>query len=150
MHWKATALFAAAFVLAGFSYLANAGDAKDAVKKDRKALQGAWKAAGDDNKAGIVSMRIEGDKFVVTFKGDKTVSGTYTIDPSKKPKTIDMKIVKASGNEVEKYEGKTALAVYEFDGAKLKWHSNEPGKEERPKGLTEETGVLIVFERAKK
>ena len=154
MHWKTTALLVAAFILAGSSLLAIAGDAKDAaVKKDRKALQGTWKT-DKDNEAGITSMRFDGEKCVMTFRGDITASGTYTIDPTQKPRTIDIKVTGVSDKIVEKYKGKVSLGVYQIDGAKLTWHGNEPGAVSRPKSLTEsltkEEHVLIVFEKEKK
>src|SRR5438132_2131404 len=133
MHWKTTALLVAAFILAGSSLLAIAGDAKDAaVKKDRKALQGTWKT-DKDNEAGITSMRFDGEKCVMTFRGDITASGTYTIDPTQKPRTIDIKVTGVSDKIVEKYKGKVSLGVYQIDGAKLTWHGNEPGPASRPK-----------------
>lgn len=149
MYRKAAALFIAASCLAVFSWAAVAGDAKDAIKKDRKALQGTWKT-DKDNKAGITSIRFEGEKCTVTFKGDEFATGTYTIDPAQKIKTIDIKVTGGSEKVGQKYKGKTSLGVYELDGAKLKWHANQPGADERPKNLTEEEHVLIVFERAKK
>jgi hypothetical protein len=64
---ETSALPVIAFILAGFSYLAAAGEGKDAaIKKDRKALQGLWKSS-EDNRAGITSIHFDGDKVVVTF-----------------------------------------------------------------------------------
>src|SRR5690348_11487650 len=100
MRWKAAALFVTAFVLIGFSCLATAGEGKDAaVKKDRKALQGTWKTT-EENNAKIQSIRFDGDKVVVTFDGDKTATGIATIDPTKKPKTIDIKVTGGTSKEV--------------------------------------------------
>jgi uncharacterized protein (TIGR03067 family) len=150
MHWKTHALLVAAFILAGSSLLAIAGEGKDAaVKKDRKALQGMWKT-GEDNKAGIQSIRFDGDKVVVTFKGDETATGIATIDPTKKPKTIDIKVTGGTSKGAEKDMGKTSLGIYDFDGGKLRWHANRPGEDERPKDFEKATHALMVFEREKK
>jgi uncharacterized protein (TIGR03067 family) len=150
MHWKTSALLVTAFFLTGFSYLATAGEGKEAaVKKDRKALQGLWKTS-EDNKAGIQSIRFDGEKVVVTFKGDKTATGIATIDPTNKPKTIDIKVTGGTAKEAQDDKGKTSLGIYDFEGGKLRWHANRPGGDERPKDFKEATHALMVFERENK
>ncbi len=150
MHWKISALFVTAVILTGFSYLATAGEGKEKGGKDKKALQGTWKGSVGDKKT---QLTIDGDKFTFMF-GDSTASGTFTVDPSKKPKQIDMAVTKGSDEHTKKYEGKTSKGLYEFDGGKLKWLANEPGKDDRPKEFPaagEETKFLFVtFERVKK
>jgi uncharacterized protein (TIGR03067 family) len=150
MHWRIPALLVTAVILAGFSYLATTSDAKEKGGKDKKALQGTWKGSAGDKKA---QLTIEGDKFTFMF-GDSTASGTFKIDPSKKPKQIDMTVTKGSDEHTKKYEGKTSKGLYELDGDKLKWLANEPGKDDRPEAFPkkgEETkNLYIVFEREKK
>ena len=91
--------------------------------------------------------------FKLEFKG-KSASGTFTIDPAKTPKTMDLAITKGSDPETQKYEGKTAKAIYEVDGGKLKWLANEPGKDERPEAFPKEgeraKGLYLILERDKK
>src|ERR1700687_585472 len=143
MHWKTTALLVSVCILAGSSLLAIAGDDKTAaVKKDRKALQGLWKAT-KDNKASIIAIRFDGDKVVVTTKDDETYTGVCTIDPAKTPKTIDIKVTGGTAKKAQDAKGTTSLGVYEIDGAKLRWHANQPGGDERPKDLKEETHALM-------
>lgn len=150
MHWKPSALLVTALILAGFSYLATAGEGKDdAVKKDRKALQGTWKTT-EENKAGIQSIRFDGNKVVVTFKGDETATGIATIDPTKKPKTIDIKVDGGTAKQAEDDKGKISLGIYEVDDGKFRWHANRPGADERPKDFENATHALMVFERKKK
>src|SRR5207249_2931332 len=112
-----------------------------------------WKT-DKGNLAGIIAMRFEGEKFTMTFNGNITATGTYTIDPAQKPSTIDMKVTDVSDKIIGKYKGKVSVGVYQIDGAKLTWHGNEPGGVSRPKSLTEslpkEEHVLIVFEKEKK
>lgn len=150
MHWKTCALFVTAFFLTGFSYLASSVEAKEKGGKDKKALQGIWKGSAGDKKC---QMTIEGDKFTFTF-GESTASGTFKVDPVKKPKQIDMAVTKGSDEHTQKYEGKTSLGLYELDGDKLKWIANEPGADERPKAFPpdgEKVKMLyITFEREKK
>jgi len=150
MHWKTSTLLVAALILAGFSYLTTAGEGKDAaVKKDLKTLQGTWKTS-EENRAGIQSIRFDGDKVVVTFNGNETATGIATIDPTKKPKTIDIKVTGGTVKEAENDKGKTSLGIYEFDDGKLRWHANKPGEDERPKSFEKATHALMVFEREKK
>ncbi len=150
MHWKTSTLLVTALILAGVSYLATAGEGKDgAVKNDRMALQGTWKTS-EENNAGIQSIRFDGDKVVVTFKGDETATGIATIDPTKKPKTIDIKVTGGTVKQAENDKGKISLGIYDVDGGKLRWHANKPGADERPKDFENATHALMVFEREKK
>src|SRR5580765_1743333 len=150
MHWKTSALLVIAFILAGFSYLAAAGEGKDAdIKKDRKALQGLWKSS-EDNRAGITSIHFDGDKVVVTFKGDVTAIGIATLDPTKKPKTIDIKVTGGTSEDAKKDKDKVSVGIYDVDGGKLRWHANKPGEDDRPKDFEKATHAPMGFERAKK
>jgi uncharacterized protein (TIGR03067 family) len=156
MHWKTLALIVTSFLLAGSTFLASAGEGKDkdknkAAAKERKALQGTWTATKGDAK---IQMVFDGNKFSFEIKG-KTVSGTYTLDPTKKPKTIDMLVAEGSDEDTKKFKGKTAKCIYELDGTKFKWNANEPGGDERPEafpldGDKQNKHLYVVFERAKK
>jgi uncharacterized protein (TIGR03067 family) len=139
MFGKTTAAFAAILLLSG-TYLALGNE------KQSKALQGVWEGAKGDEK---VTLTFDGDKF--TFKvNDGTASGTFTIDAAKKPMQMDMKVTKGTGEHMKEYEGKTAKAIFELDGDKLKWCSNEPGKEARPGDFTDKKMFYVEFKRAKK
>src|SRR5258708_101522 len=86
-------------LLTAIAAIASAGDAKDAaIKKDRKKIEGTWRVVAlvvDGDKA----MAEDAKKFMVINGSDGTWSlhsedketnkGTSTIDPTKKPKTID-------------------------------------------------------------
>lgn len=150
MHWKTTTLLLSALVLAGSSFGAIAGDEKKAAAKGQKALQGLWTAKKDDE---TFKMTFDGNKFKLEFKGE-SASGTYTLDPSKEPKTMDLLIVKGSGDNTQKFEGKTSKAIYHVDAKKLKWLANQPGRDERPEAFPKEgegpKGLYLEFERAKK
>ena len=54
----------------------------------------------------------EGDKYTITI-GEKGEMGTFTLDPKKTPKQMD--IFPTSGDN----NGKTLLAVYQLEGDKL-------------------------------
>lgn len=127
---------------------------EDAVKKDKEKLQGTWKivafetadaAAAKDVKA-KGKVVFEGDKFMVLIDDMKFGEADFKIDPSKKPKHID--VTPADGFN----KGKTLLGIYQLDGDKLKLFSyDDPNV--RPKEFKYEkgeTGALIVLEREKK
>jgi uncharacterized protein (TIGR03067 family) len=119
--------------------LAHGGDAK----KDQKALQGTWLAVKGDKKAEVT---FAGSKFTVKL-GDELYKGTFTLDPSKKPKHIDMSV-----KEGPKYVDMVSVGIYKIEGTTLTWHTSEPGKEQRPDDLTTEAegAMLLVLEKKKK
>lgn len=147
MHWKTTALLVTMAILAGSNFLAIAGGDKD---KPVKALQGVWTAAKGDEK---MKMTFDGKKFKLEFKGE-SASGTYTVNAAAKPATMDLLVVKGTGENTQKFEGKTSKAIYAIEGTKLKWLANEPGKDERPTAFPADgeraKGLYIVFDKAKK
>lgn len=119
-------------------------DAKDeAIRKDLKALTGTWgtltfvndgKKIGKDE-AKTHTATYSADRKYQAYQGDKLVfEGTLKIDPTKKPKTIDV-------TERSKVEGKPKvfLGIYELDGDKLKVCFAPPGKE-RPTEFSSEPG----------
>lgn len=145
MRWKIPALFVGVFLLAG---LAVAGGDKN--KAAQKALQGSWTAVKGDEK---FKMSFEGNKWKLEFKGE-TANGTFTIDASKAPNQMDLAVVKGSGDNTMKFEGKTSKAIFAIEGTKLKWLANEPGRDERPDAFPKDGDspkhLYVVFERDKK
>jgi len=52
----------------------------------------------------------------------------------------------------EKFNGKTAVGIYDLDGDTLKWCTNEPGGTERPKEFSSEADnkhLLVTLKREK-
>ena len=136
IHFPAMAL--------GFLVVASAY-AQD--KKDDK-LDGKWLVVSverdgkaDDALKGGVRV-IAGDKYTLSDKNGKATPGTFKIDASKKPKTIDM--MPAEGQ----YKGKTLLGIYEVDGQSLKICFAEPGKD-RPTEFASKGAVLAIHKREK-
>lgn len=118
--------------------LVRGGDAK----KDSAGLQGTWNATLGDKK---VVVKFKGDKFHVTID-DENYKGTFKLDPTKKPKQINMTV-----KEGDKFVKMTSLGIYELKGNTLKWAANEPGKDQRPDEFAEREGMLyVVLERQKK
>jgi uncharacterized protein (TIGR03067 family) len=129
-----------------------AADAKeDTAKKELKKLEGTWQ---------VVSMEMDGQKqpedeakqFKVVIKGNKyslkrgddTVNqGTFTIDATKKPKTIDIKPSEGDNS------GQTMLGIYEQDGDTQKTCYAQPDKKRPTKFSSDDGQTLIVQKRQK-
>ena len=101
---------------------------KEADKKDSEALQGTWvmaskefmgkKATEDEIKKLGTRLVIKGDAVTISSldAGEYVVVSelTFTLDPSTKPKSMDVSITSGSS------KGKKGLAIYEIDGDTLK------------------------------
>jgi uncharacterized protein (TIGR03067 family) len=92
-------------------------------------------------------LTFNGDKFTVK-KGDRVFAkGTFTIDPSRSPKTIDMKITEGpveDGKEVK------VFGIYELRDGTLKWCVGRPGDGDRPQKFTTKEGSAHLFVTLKK
>jgi uncharacterized protein (TIGR03067 family) len=124
-----------------------------AAKQELKKLEGEWRV--EKVEAGGVSATPEQLRELksVTFKGNTFTSlagvarmeGTIKIDPTRKPKTMD--IMFKSGQDKDK----VYQAIYSLDGDDLKMCGSEPGKD-RPKdfNIKDKTNLtLMFFKRAK-
>lgn len=117
----------------------RAGDAQ----KDIEKLQGTWTTKKDDKEA---ILKITGDKFSFEIPSEKDFHrGVFKVNTSANPKEIDMMVTETSK---EKHKDKTALGIYEFKGDVLRWCSNAPGREGRPKEFSEKL-LLLEFQRQK-
>src|SRR5438876_9873472 len=96
---------------------ANSTD--DAAKKDQEKLQGDWTLVSGERDGQefpedlVKSLKrtMKDDTFTVTRDGETVAKGTFTLDPSKKPKAIDIKL-EAAANPVH--------GIYELDGDTFK------------------------------
>ena len=110
-------------------------------------LQGEWTATeGFEADMGMV---IKDNKFTLIKEGKRHVTGTFTIDASKSPKTMDLTVTGGNNEEGNRFKGKVSKAIYEVTTGKFKWCAGEPGKEARPKRFAREFGLYVVFERKK-
>lgn len=101
----------------------------------------------DDSLKGAARAHDGGKYTIAPPAGSSTaaVSGTYTVDASKTPVTIDMK--PSSG----RYEGKTLPGIAKVDGDTLTIAFAEPGKD-RPTSFESKPGsgvVVAVHKKAK-
>ena len=84
--------------------------------------------------------------WTIEAEGKVVARGTSIIDPTKKPKTVDLTITEGQD------KGKTALGIYEFSDGTRKVCLAPAGKE-RPTEFAAPTGsdhILAVLKRVKK
>jgi len=143
---KLAVLFAAMFT--GLCFAADAKD--DAIKKEMDRLQGTWKvvkaikerdekSAEELKKMQVV---IVGNKMTVK-SGDSDDTTPFTIDPSKKPASIDLTIEQAKP---------TIQGIYELDKDTLKICVGLEGNK-RPtefKSAANSGTSLLILQREKK
>jgi uncharacterized protein (TIGR03067 family) len=126
--------FALAFFLAGISFAGSTGAPDEPKKSDLDRLQGNWiitavEISGEKvppANLGMVKTRFKDKSYTQTVAGAEVETGTYALDPSKDPKTIDMKIL--TGNDA----GKDQPGIYKFDGELLVLCMAQPGEKTRP------------------
>lgn len=124
-----------------------AEDKKPDPKADLAALKGKWKVAavtfdGNVAKPDDRTLVIDGNSFTAYTGDKKGRSLTFTVDPSKDPKHIDLTL---------KEQDQKAAGVYTLDGDKLTICYGEPGTA-RPKKFESKSGdktFLLVLERIK-
>jgi uncharacterized protein (TIGR03067 family) len=138
----------AGLVLLGMTLVSASVAVGGDAKADLKKFAGTWavesaRERGKDvpeEKIKKVTVTFAGDKFTLSFEGKRDDEGTFTIDPGKKPRHIDLNA-----------KGKSIPGVYAFEGGRLKICFSEGG--ERPPGFDTAKGsknVLLVLKRAKK
>ncbi len=130
-----------------------ADDPKDAAaKKESEKLVGTWKVTkaehdGQPDKAlmnAVTTFAADG-KFTAKFADGMAGDGTYKLDPSKKPKAIEI-MMNFGANKGKSHEG-----IYALEGETLKICSSDPGKP-RPKEFATKADsgqMLFVLTRAK-
>jgi len=128
-------------------------DQSEAAKKDLVALQGEWTmvSGSADGQPMLESMlkqmkRVcKDDEATVTMAGRIFLKAKITLDPSKKPKTIDYQMLDGFT------KGKTQLGIYVLDGDTFKSCFAAAGAE-RPADFTTKPGdgrTVSVWKRQK-
>jgi uncharacterized protein (TIGR03067 family) len=127
-------------------------EAKDSAKApdDKKKLQGTWEMVEAERggqkvgeELGKVKLSFQGDALVLTMGGEDK-QATFKLDPTQKPKAID--VMPQDGSE----KGKTLRAIYSLDGDTLKLCLDDRGDQERPTEFTTKGGtslMLLVLKR---
>ena len=123
----------------------------DVIEEELKRFQGTWKQIAYE-RDGVTQPLDElgwdpvttftADQFVVTLAdGTIPIKGTYRIDPTRNPKTVDW--TDTTGEDA----GKTLLAIYALQDDRLIFCAAYPGLE-RPKEFRTRPGqVLRAFQR---
>src|SRR5262249_8829098 len=119
---------------------------QDANKKEMTLLDGTWsmvsgQADGQDMPKQLVDggKRIAKDgEVTIMIGGQVFLKAKFTIDPAKKPKTIDYAMTEGFT------KGKTQLGIYELDGDTVKFCFAAPGKD-RPKDFTATEGSQQTY-----
>ncbi len=123
----------------------------DAIAEEMKKLQGTWKQIAyerdgmtepPDEQGWEPRTTFAGDTFVVTLAdGSVPIKGTYRLDPTRSPKTVDWM------DSIGEDAGKTLLAIYSLEEDRLVFCAAYPGLP-RPTELRAGKGqVLRVHQR---
>ena len=140
-------------LLTAIGEIASADEAKDdAIKKDHKLIEGTWR---------IVALEINGEKSIeedakrltvvngsdgtwsLRSEGNEVSKGTSTIDPTQKPKTIDLTPTEGGGKDI------AHPGIYELGEKTRKLCFAPPGKD-RPTTFSCTPGsehILVTLER---
>lgn len=123
---------------------------KDPVKIEQAKLQGTWVVESAE-RDGEALDRIVGNKLVIKDNGFAVITkngefkGTFTVDPSKKPKQLDMNHDEG-GLRDKKWE-----AIYKLDGDTLTYcYAEADSEKERPDAFEtrkDSRRLLIVLKR---
>jgi uncharacterized protein (TIGR03067 family) len=156
MRMYGVAVLAIVSLFAGVRSQGADGNAnEETVVKELQAFKGTWrlnskdvdgkKFSEEEIKDVIATNNGEG-RFSVR-RGDKVIDeGTVKLDPTKKPKTIDVSVTEGER------KGKTALGIYEIESDAFRVCVARPG-DERPTEFSAKAGsgcTLIVYKRDKK
>ena len=113
------------------------------------ALEGTWvvqsingQPAGDGSQE--MTLTFAGANYHQSVAGQVNERGTFKVDATKKPMTIDLTIVEGSD------AGKTQPGVFEVSGDTLRVHFDLPGGKTRPADMTPKEGLLLVVAKKKK
>jgi uncharacterized protein (TIGR03067 family) len=119
---------------------------QETAKSDLKQFQGTWQPVFARNPEGnlvtdeelkAIRLVVKGNEFTFTNK-EASITGSFTIDPSKSPKTIDF--VLTGGKPEEKFQG-----IYEIRGDRRLSCFALP-KEKRPQELRPTAKGYLMFE----
>lgn len=125
--------------------------------EDMQKLQGVWRGVeleikGDSfsrESARSLRLRFDKDTFTVEQGGKVTVQGSYRIDPTATPKTIDLTI-RDTVQTVNK--GALVLGVYVLKKDRLQLCTTKANGQDRPKKLASKRGTthtLFTFQKEK-
>ena len=111
-------------------------------------VQGTWVVAsinGQNAPSGAEEMTLtfSGDKYEQALGGQVNERGTFKVDTSKKPMTIDLAIGEGSD------AGKAQLGIFEVTGDTMKLHLDAPAGGQRPTDFTAKDNAFMVIAKKK-
>ena len=116
----------------------------EAAMKDIDKLQGTWKLVGQEHEGKVIEgtnevlMVFDKDTFSYKIGGEVGFTATFKLDPSKKPKAIDM--TSTENKLIPESKGMTTQAIYDLDGDTFRLAEPWAGFTERPKEFTTKKG----------
>ena len=143
-----------AFTLAGSLLLLAGDDITSAIRKDKAALQGAWKVTASEQDgekvpaADIKDLQLifKADAIYVSEGGKAAENFSFLLDPLKKPKEIDLTI------KIGPNKGRVDRAIYQLDGDTLRICIQSNKDTPRPRDFSTQVGSklwLVVLQRTK-
>jgi len=150
---KKTIRIACLIALAAVTISPVSAEDNEAIKKDMAQLQGEWSmVSGSADGQPVPDVMVKqmkrvckGDETTTTRAGQLFFKAKITIDPSKKPKTIDYQMTDGFT------KGQKQLGIYEVEGDTFRSCFGKPGAE-RPTDFTSKPGdgrTLSVWKRNK-
>ena len=142
-----------AWAMAG-AFLLSGGDASDAIKKDKAALQGTWKITASVSKGDRATAEeikdlfliFRGDAILVREEGKSQENFSFQLDPLTKTKAIDLIL------KIGPQKGRVDRGIYEIDGDTLRICIQSNKDSPRPREFVSRTGSelwLVVLQRSK-
>lgn len=112
-----------------------------AMSKLMTAVQGVWvitSANGQDAPAGSpeITLTITGDKYAQTVDGNVIERGTFKIDETKKPMTLDLTITEGDSS------GKHQVGIIEVTDTTMRGNLNQAGETVRPTDFQPAEGLF--------
>ena len=112
------------------------------------ALQGTWiftSQNGQDMSGGPeVSVTITDNKYAQTIAGEVAERGTFKLDESKKPMTMDLTILEGQS------AGKSQVGIFELTETKMTVKLADAGETTRPTNFNQEDGFFLITMAKKK
>jgi uncharacterized protein (TIGR03067 family) len=132
--------------LTGCALLLTSLARAQATDDDQQKLQGKWTVESFQYNGNPVEMMKEATrefkdgKYSLTPKTGDAIEGTVKLDPTKKPKTIDLEV-----------NGRTLKGIYELDGDTLKMcYILSDGERPSEFASKPDTGVILILHKRAK
>jgi uncharacterized protein (TIGR03067 family) len=128
-----------------------AGVSAQDSKKEQALLQGKWKATKlaiegmeiPADELAALKITVEGDQFIGQKNGAEPEKNTMKVDPTKKPKSIDLT------PQTGPFAGKTMQGIYALEGETLRMCLGLPDTNRPDAFAGGENRVLITLQRVK-